>query len=43
MDHVLFWNSRDLERKPAEFQTYDNAARCHASLDGREPLTFGAG
>jgi transposase InsO family protein len=40
LDHVLFWNGRDLERKLADFQTYYNAARCHASLDGRAPLTF---
>jgi transposase InsO family protein len=40
LDHVLFWNGRDLERKLAEFQTYYNAARCHASLEGRTPLTF---
>src|SRR6516165_5563900 len=40
LDQVLFWNSRDLERTLGEFQTYDNAARCHASLDGRTPLTF---
>ena len=40
LDHVLFWNGRDLERKLAEFQTYYNAARCHASLEGHTPLTF---
>ena len=40
LDHVLFWNGRDLERKLAEFQTYYNAARCHASLEGRTPVTF---
>jgi putative transposase len=34
LDHVLFWNARDRERKLAEFQVYYNAARCHASLDG---------
>ena len=39
LDHVLFWN--DLERKLAEFQTYYDAARGHASLDGHTPLTFG--
>ena len=43
LDHVLFWNGRDLERKLAEFQTYYNAARCHASLEGRTPLTFADG
>jgi transposase InsO family protein len=40
LDHVLFWNALDLERKLAEFQTCYNAARSHASLDGRTPLTF---
>jgi putative transposase len=40
LDHVLFWNARDLERKLAEFQVYYNAARFHASLEGRTPLTF---
>jgi hypothetical protein len=27
LDHVLFWNACDLERKLADFQTYANAAR----------------
>lgn len=40
LDHVLFWNARDLERKLAEFQTYYNEARGHASLDGHTPLRF---
>ncbi len=43
LDHVLFWNSRDLERKLADFQTYYNAARCHASLEGQTPLSFVGG
>jgi transposase InsO family protein len=43
LDHVPFWNARDLERKLAEFQIYYNAARCHASLDGRAPLSFAGG
>jgi hypothetical protein len=43
LDHVLFWNGRDLERKLDEFQAYDNAARCHASLEGHTPLTFADG
>jgi len=40
LDHVLFWNGRDLERELAEFQTYYNAARSHGALEGRTPLTF---
>ena len=43
LDHVLFWNGRDLERKLADFRVYYNEARCHASLHGRTPLTFTAG
>jgi hypothetical protein len=39
LDHELFWSARDLERKLADFQVYYNAARSHASLDGRTPLT----
>jgi hypothetical protein len=33
LDQVLFWNACDLERKLAEVQVYDNAARSHASLE----------
>jgi putative transposase len=40
LDHVLFWNGRDLERKLAEFGVYYNEARVHASLDDHTPLTF---
>ena len=43
LDHVLFWNARDLERKRAEFQVYHNAARRHASLEGHTPLAFASG
>ena len=37
---MLFWNAYDLDRKLVEFQSYSNAARSHAALDGRTPLTF---
>ena len=40
LDQVLFWNARDLERKLADFQTYYNAARRHAPLNGHTPMTF---
>jgi putative transposase len=40
LDHVMFWNGRDVERKLDEFQAYYNAARSHTALDGRTPLTF---
>ena len=43
LDHVLFWNGRDLERKLVEFQAYYNEARCHAALDGYTPLTVVGG
>jgi transposase InsO family protein len=43
LDHMLFWNSRDLERKLGEFRSYYNEARCHASLDDHTPLTFARG
>ena len=43
LDHVIFWNACDLERKLSEFQAYYNAARSHASLDGHPPLTFAGG
>jgi putative transposase len=43
LDHVLFWNARDLERKLGEFQAYYNAARSHASLAGQTPLAFATG
>src|SRR5262245_39033805 len=43
LDHVPFWNARDLERKLAEFQVYYNAARGHASLEGHTPLAFPSG
>jgi len=43
LDHVLFWNARDLERKLVEFHAYYNAARGHASLQGRPPMTFTGG
>src|SRR5262245_13025712 len=43
LDHVLFWNARDLERKLGEFRIYYNAARGHASLEGHTPLAFSSG
>jgi hypothetical protein len=37
LDHVLFWNAADLERKLAEFLAYYNGYRVHHALDGRTP------
>ena len=43
LDHVLFWNARDLERKLGDFQAYYNEVRSHASLKDHTPLTFAGG
>ncbi len=37
LDHVLFWNASDLERKLNTFKDYYNGHRVHASIDGRTP------
>ena len=37
LDHTLFWNSGDLERKLADFQIYYNRHRTHNSLGGNAP------
>ncbi|MDH3376694.1 MAG: integrase core domain-containing protein [Gammaproteobacteria bacterium] len=37
LDHTLFWNSTDLERKLGEFRQYHNNHRVHASLNGNTP------
>jgi len=37
LDHVLFWNVVDLEKKLADFQSYFNEYRVHSSLGGHTP------
>jgi len=37
LDHTLFWNACDLERKLEEFRQYYNAHRVHTALDGDTP------
>ncbi len=37
LDHVPFWNARDLERKLSKFQDYYNQERTHQGLDGSIP------
>jgi len=37
LDHLMFWNARDLERKLEDFQHYYNQHRVHASLKGQTP------
>ena len=43
LDHFLFWNARDLGRKLADFQTYYNGERAHASLAGNTPDGIASG
>ena len=37
LDHTLFWNACDLERKLEAFRQYYNAHRTHTALDGDTP------
>lgn len=37
LDHILFWNIRDLERKLDDFKHYYNGQRCHSALNGQTP------
>jgi putative transposase len=37
LDHLLFWNAADLERKLDLFQEYYNSQRVHQGLDGNTP------
>jgi len=37
LDHMLFWNESDLERKLEAFKEYDNGYRIHQSLDHKTP------
>jgi len=37
LDHSLFWNATDLERKLETFRQYYNTHRVHSSLDGDTP------
>ena len=38
LDHTLFWNAVDLERKLTDFQIYYNHHRAHSSLGGDTPV-----
>ena len=42
LDHILFWNVQDLERKLADFRQYHNRDRVHQSL-GRNTLAVVCG
>ena len=37
LDHVIFWNTHDLERKLEEFRDYYNCNRVHTLLDCNMP------
>ncbi|MEA3275712.1 MAG: integrase core domain-containing protein, partial [Pseudomonadota bacterium] len=37
LDHALFWNTCDLERKLEAFRQYYNVHRVHTALDGDTP------
>jgi hypothetical protein len=37
LDHILFWNAQDLERKLVDFRQYYNRDRIHQSLGGDAP------
>ena len=41
LDHTLFWNARDLERKLGEFKEYYNKDRVHGALGGDTPAKAG--
>jgi putative transposase len=43
LDHLLFWNTRDLEKKLEDFQHYYNHHRVHASLGGQPPAEVNGG
>ena len=41
LDHTLFWNARDLERKLETFRDYFNLHRVHAGIGGQCPADVG--
>ena len=43
LDHVLFWNSVDLESELSAFRDYYNFERVHSGIDGATPLEIGGG
>ena len=40
LDHVIFRNARDLDRKLREFRDFYNGHRVHTSLGGDTPMEF---
>jgi putative transposase len=43
LDHLLFFNSRDLQNKLDQFQAYYNDVRAHSSLDIKTPAAMAYG
>ena len=43
LDHVLFWNSVDLESKLSAFWDYYNFERVHSGIDGATPFEIAGG
>jgi len=41
LDHMLFWNGRDLTKKLEQFKDYYNAERAHSSLNCKTPSQAG--
>ena len=37
LDHVLFWNTKDLAKKLDQYQNYHNETRAHSSLNKKTP------
>jgi putative transposase len=37
LDHVVFWNRLDLQRKLGQFASYYNDVRVHSALPGNTP------
>ena len=40
LDHAIFWNSLDLDRKLGEFKNYYNNHRTHSALSGQSPTNY---
>ena len=43
LDHLLFFNDRDLQNKLDQFQAYYNDVRAHSSLEMKTPTAMAFG
>jgi putative transposase len=41
LDHMLFWNKKDLSRKLEQYKAFYNETRGHLSLKGKTPKQAG--